>query len=115
MDTDPIIKHGSVTRRPGHLRIGVMSLTGYWSQSYRVIPELIIEYDSLSEITYSSRYKFCLVKGVYYYVDGRYRVWKTDINIPRNIVFDPVGKEFKGFNTCIIQFKKLHKLEVLFS
>jgi hypothetical protein len=124
MDTDPIIKHGSVTRLPGHLIIHKLSLQCSWEaeSQYRMLSSRICIHTSLRIITENikpARLYFHNVDGIYYYVDGKCGIWKTDIKVYSNVVFNPFcWEEYINngrFYCRMVKFEKLHRIEALFS
>jgi hypothetical protein len=111
----PTTKPASVTKRRGHLFLGRFSLRSVFkTPGYYLVPTLC-QSNSVSEYVLGLGYLgcmkfFCTLENVYY-MDGNCSVWETDIVHTRNVIFNPVCVE--GGRT--VNFRKLHKLEWLFT
>jgi hypothetical protein len=112
-----MIKPGSVKRRNGHLRIEMCRSLSF---RYDHPPETyrfkdMPYHDTVSEYVVGRwhyvRWTFFCSGSHTYYVDGNSGVWETDIVHTRNVIFNPVCVE--GGRT--VKFRKLHKLEWLFT
>lgn len=104
-------KPASVTKRHGHLHISVTySLVRLYGNTHYRFLDLPCHDTVLEYLGPEARYTFFFCPDSFYYVDGNYDVWKTDIVYMSDVVFDPVCRE-KGRT---VNFRKLHKLEWLF-
>lgn len=101
----------SVKRMPGHVLVGwesvaISSGRLYIRHAYPTIHHAVTVVGLLKD--------FFLVDPSIYYVNGRKEVYQTNIPINRHVTFfTPVGWQ-RDDNTPVL-FRKLHKLEWLFS
>jgi hypothetical protein len=110
-------KPGSVTRLHGHLRIETCRSLSYRNvfppETYRL--KDMPYHDTVSEYVVGRWHyvwwTFFCSGAHFYYVDGNSGVWETDIDHIGDVVFDPVCRE----KDRVIGFRKLHKLEWLFT
>ena len=109
-------KPGSVTRLHGHLRIDTCrSLKGYGDTKGTYRLQDMPYRDTVSEYVVGRWphvwWTFFCSGPHFYYVDGNSGVWETDIVNNGDVIFDPVCRE----GDRVISFRKLHKLEWLFT
>ena len=106
-------KPASVTKRHGHLHINkTYSLVRSYSNKHYRFRDIPCR-DTVSEYVlrgYRSAMTFFFCSDSFYYMDGNYNVWKTDIDNMSDVVFNPVCVE----KDRTVNFRKLHKLEWLF-
>jgi len=103
-------KPASVEKKPGHVLVGWRNIEHYTGRVFL---------DHISHSVHDSKVRtrdgFFLVDGTIYYVDYAREVYETNIRYPFDeytTFFDPVGR---GADNTPVLFRKLHKLEWLFS
>lgn len=107
---------GSLDKKPGHVLVNpVHDLYPMGGGRFGVIPVWlrgIYEYPRVP-----TPYRFHKFNGSFCYVNGRREVYETNIvDLPR-VIFNPLGREW-NLETLAwdpVLFRKLHKLEWLFS
>jgi hypothetical protein len=103
-------KPASVEKKPGHVRVSGNNIE---YQTGRVFLKHVS--NSIHDSEKRVKGGFFLVGGVIYYVNHAREVYETNIRYPFDkytTFFDPVGR---GADNTPVLFRKLHKLEWLFT
>lgn len=107
----------SVEKKHGHVLVNPVHdlYTDYTNGRYRIKPVSLLRILEYPRIP--TPYRFHTLNGSVCYVNGRRDVYETNIVDLSRVVFDPLGRESnpETFIWGPVLFRKLHKLEWLFS